>query len=115
MGEATGQHQGVEPLEVSPVVPYQLGLASQTAQRPHHVVLDPRGPLSARIERVIPLEDGVRLELALDGGRLYAAAPLPGPAKGESVALRIDGGVVFEGGDQGLGVVDAEVAQVRSP
>ena len=33
---------------------------------PHHVVLDPAGPLRARVARVIPLEDGVRLELALE-------------------------------------------------
>ena len=41
------------------------------------------------------LEDGFRLELALDGGRLYAVAPLPAPRVGDTVRLRLDGGVRF--------------------
>ena len=63
--------------------------------RAHHVVIDPSGPLRARVERLIPLEDGVRLELALDNGKLYAVSPLPGPTVGEEVAVRVTGGVEF--------------------
>jgi hypothetical protein len=63
--------------------------------RAHHVVIDPSGSLRARVERVIPLEDGVRLELALDNGKVYAVSPLPGPTGGEEVAVRVTGGVVF--------------------
>ena len=61
--------------------------------RPAHVVLDPSGPYGARVTRVVPLQDGVRLELALDAGRLFAVAPLPGPAVGDEVRVRLDGGV----------------------
>jgi hypothetical protein len=46
---------------------------------------------------VIPVEDGVRLELELDSGQLFAFAPLPGPVKGETVSLRVSGGVTFQG------------------
>jgi len=63
--------------------------------RAYHVVIDPSGPLRAVVERVIPLEDGVRLELALDNGKLYASSPLPGPVVGEEVAVRVIGGVEF--------------------
>jgi ABC-type multidrug transport system ATPase subunit len=63
--------------------------------RAHHVVIEPTGGLRARVERVIPLEDGVRLELALDNGKLYAVSPLPGPAVGDDVAVRLAGGVEF--------------------
>ena len=66
--------------------------------RPHHVAVDPSGPLRARVERVIPLEDGVRIELALDNGRLYAVSDLPGPRVGEEVAFRVAGGVRFAAG-----------------
>ena len=50
--------------------------------RPAHVALDPAGPLEARVTRATPLEDGVRLELQLDRGRVYAVAPLPAPRVG---------------------------------
>jgi ABC-type multidrug transport system ATPase subunit len=63
--------------------------------RPGHVVLDPAGPLAARVARRIPVEEGVRLELELPGGRISAIAPLPGPAVGEEVRLRTTGGVRF--------------------
>jgi ABC-type sulfate/molybdate transport systems ATPase subunit len=69
--------------------------------RPAHVALDPAGPLEARVTRATPLEDGVRLELELDRGRVYAVAPLPAPKPGEDVRIRIDGGAVFPSGDRG--------------
>jgi ABC-type sulfate/molybdate transport systems ATPase subunit len=63
--------------------------------RPPNVALDPAGPLDARITRAIPLEDGIRLELELDRGRLYCVSPLPAPRPGDAVRVRIDGGVRF--------------------
>ena len=71
--------------------------------RPAHVVLDPSGPLEARVTRVIPVEDGARLELQLDRGRVYAVAALPSPGLGQSVPLRVEGGARFP------------VAEARSP
>jgi ABC-type multidrug transport system ATPase subunit len=64
--------------------------------RAQHVVVDRAGPLTGRVVRVIPVEDGVRLELELPSGRVFAFAPLPGPTKGETVALRVAGGVSFQ-------------------
>ncbi len=63
--------------------------------RPAHVALDPAGPLEARVTHATPLEDGVRLELELDRGRVYAVAPLPAPRPGDEVRIRIDGGARF--------------------
>ena len=63
--------------------------------RPAHVALDPAGALEARVSRAVALEDGVRLELELDHGRLYAVSPLPAPRPGETVRVRIDGGARF--------------------
>jgi ABC-type sulfate/molybdate transport systems ATPase subunit len=63
--------------------------------RPAHVVLDPSGPLEARVTRAIPLEDGVRLELELEHGRLYTVASLSAPHPGDHVRVRVDGGVRF--------------------
>jgi ABC-type sulfate/molybdate transport systems ATPase subunit len=63
--------------------------------RPPHVALDPAGPLCARVRRAIALEDGVRLELELDHGRLYTIAPLPSPRVGDTIRVRVDGGARF--------------------
>jgi ABC-type sulfate/molybdate transport systems ATPase subunit len=63
--------------------------------RPAHVALDRAGPLEARVIRATPLEDGVRLELELDHGRLYAISPFPAPRPGDAVRVRIDGGTRF--------------------
>jgi ABC-type sulfate/molybdate transport systems ATPase subunit len=63
--------------------------------RPAHVTLDPSGPLSARVTRMVPLEDGLRLELTLDQGRVYTVAPLPTPTIGDEVRVRVSGGVRF--------------------
>jgi ABC-type sulfate/molybdate transport systems ATPase subunit len=65
--------------------------------RPRHVVIDPDGPLDARVVGAIPLEDGVRLALALDRGMVYAVAGRPAPSPGERVRLRLLGGVRFPG------------------
>ncbi len=64
--------------------------------RPVHVALDPDGPLRARVAGAVTLEDGVRLELELAGGRLYAVTPHPAPRRGETVRVRVDGGARFD-------------------
>jgi ABC-type sulfate/molybdate transport systems ATPase subunit len=63
--------------------------------RPPNVKLDPAGPLRGRVTRAIPQEDGVRLELELEEGRLYAVSPAPGPRVGDELGVRVDGGVGF--------------------
>ena len=47
--------------------------------RSQHVELDRDGDLPARVRRLIPLEDGVRLELSVTGGRLFAPSPRSRP------------------------------------
>jgi ABC-type sulfate/molybdate transport systems ATPase subunit len=70
--------------------------------RPAHVTLDAAGPLRARVTRTVALEDGVRLELELEHGRLYTVAALPAPARGDRVRVRIHGGARFPTeGDRG--------------
>jgi ABC-type nitrate/sulfonate/bicarbonate transport system ATPase subunit len=63
--------------------------------RPQDVAIDPHGPLWARVARLVPVEDGVRVELALEHGRLVATAPAPGPPPGAEVRVRLLGGVTF--------------------
>jgi ABC-type sulfate/molybdate transport systems ATPase subunit len=67
--------------------------------RPGQVSLDPGGPLAARVARRVLVEDAVRLELELPGGRVFCHAPLPGPAVGAEVRLRTAGGVRFPRAD----------------
>ncbi|MDA0162251.1 ATP-binding cassette domain-containing protein [Solirubrobacter ginsenosidimutans] len=63
--------------------------------RPAQVALDADGPLAGIVARRIPEEDGVLCEVTLDGGAVQVRHPYPGPAEGEAVRLRLDGGVVF--------------------
>jgi ABC-type nitrate/sulfonate/bicarbonate transport system ATPase subunit len=63
--------------------------------RPQDVVLDDASDLRARVVRLVPVEDGVRVELALDRGRLVAMTPAPGPRPGAEVGVRLLGGVSF--------------------
>jgi ABC-type nitrate/sulfonate/bicarbonate transport system ATPase subunit len=63
--------------------------------RPQDVVLDDAAPLRARVTRLVPVEDGVRVELALDHGRLVAHLPAPGPPPGTEAGVRLVGGLTF--------------------
>lgn len=63
--------------------------------RAAHVTIADSGPHATTVTRVIPLEDGVRLELTLPRGRLYTVAQLPAPRLGDTVRVRVDGGVRF--------------------
>ena len=63
--------------------------------RPQDLALDEAGPLRGRVTQLVPVEDGVRVELALDHGRLVTVAPAPGPKPGAEVGVRLTGGVSF--------------------
>jgi ABC-type sulfate/molybdate transport systems ATPase subunit len=63
--------------------------------RPPNVVLDPSGPLRATVSGATALEDGFRLELRLENGRVYAGVPLPAPRAGDTIRIRIDDGARF--------------------
>jgi ABC-type nitrate/sulfonate/bicarbonate transport system ATPase subunit len=63
--------------------------------RPRDVTLDPAGEHCATVGRRVPVEDGVRLELLLDAGRVHATVPLPGPAAGAQVRLRLARGIAY--------------------
>ena len=67
--------------------------------RPPHVVVDPAGPISARVTTTVALEDGFRLELEVDGGRLYAVSGLDGPRRGETIRVSLNGGARFAAAD----------------
>jgi ABC-type multidrug transport system ATPase subunit len=69
--------------------------AETLVTRPPHVILDPAGSLQARVTQAVPLEDGARLELELEHGKLYTVAPLPAPRVGDTVRVRINGGARF--------------------
>ena len=86
----------------TPAVARFLGFTGELLDGDHVVMarrgqvsLDPAGPYAGRIERRIPIEDGVRLEVTLPGGRLECAAGRDAPEAGATVRLRIDGGVRF--------------------
>jgi tungstate transport system ATP-binding protein len=63
--------------------------------RAQHVILDSCSELRARVVRAIPVEEGMRLELALDRGRVYVLSPLPCAAVGDLVGIRLAGGARF--------------------
>jgi hypothetical protein len=47
------------------------------------------------VSRVTPTEDGARVELALEYGRLVAIAGDVPPRVGDQVGVRVDGGARF--------------------
>ncbi len=65
--------------------------------RPAQVAVDPRGEVEGVVLRRIPEEDGVLCELRVPGGELQVRAPYPGPEDGQTVRVRLDGGVHFGG------------------
>lgn len=87
--------------------------------RSQHVTLDPAGTHQARVGRVIPLEDGVRVELNLERGRLFTVVPLPGPETGSLVGVRVSGGARFTPAPgpeaQDVATVPADPAHSASP
>ncbi|HEY2006121.1 MAG TPA: ATP-binding cassette domain-containing protein, partial [Solirubrobacteraceae bacterium] len=70
--------------------------------RPSQVILDPAGSLKATVSRAIALEDGFRLELELEHGRLFTVAALPAPRVGDTVRVRVDGGARFSAAEREL-------------
>jgi ABC-type sulfate/molybdate transport systems ATPase subunit len=86
----------------SPEVAAFVGFAGRVEEngrlrllRPQDVALDDSSPLRARVTRLVPVEDGVRVELAVEGGRVVALAPAPGPTPGAEIGVRLLGGVSF--------------------
>jgi ABC-type nitrate/sulfonate/bicarbonate transport system ATPase subunit len=63
--------------------------------RPSQVHADPAGDITATVTRLTPLEDGARVELQAAAGRLSAYVAVPGPVPGDSIRVRIDGGVRY--------------------
>ena len=69
--------------------------ADTVLTRPPDVALDPAGGLRARVAGAVALEDGFRLELELDGGRLFTVAGLDAPRLGDTVRVALRGGARF--------------------
>jgi ABC-type sulfate/molybdate transport systems ATPase subunit len=99
---ASGSPEQVLDRPPSPAVARFLGFSGELRDgdevlmtRAGQVALDPVGGYRGRIERRIPIEDGVRLEVALPGGRLDCVAGRDAPGVGDPVRLRVDGGVRF--------------------
>ncbi len=99
---AVGPPRELLALPPTPAVARFLGYNGWLAERgetvltrPPDVVLDPAGPLEARVAGAVALEDGFRLELELATGRLFTVAALPAPRVGDTVRLRVDGRVRF--------------------
>jgi ABC-type multidrug transport system ATPase subunit len=66
--------------------------------------LEPSGDIEAVVQRRIPVEDGVRLQLHADAGDLVAIAPAPGPEVGSLVRVTVNGGVLLpDSGEPGHG------------
>ena len=63
--------------------------------RPAHVSLDPGGPYTGTVTRRVHEEDAVLCEVTLADGVVQTRTDYPGPAVGQRVRLRIDGGVRF--------------------
>jgi ABC-type nitrate/sulfonate/bicarbonate transport system ATPase subunit len=68
--------------------------------RPTDVVVEETGDLAGEVVRSVPLEEAVRVEVAVDGGRVFALMAPPGPSPQTRVRLSIRGGVCFSNADQ---------------
>jgi ABC-type nitrate/sulfonate/bicarbonate transport system ATPase subunit len=69
-----------------------------TLTRPPHVVIDAAGELDATVTRVVPQQDGVRLELELAEGVVRSWHPDPEVRVGDGLRIRLAGGVSFPAG-----------------
>jgi ABC-type sulfate/molybdate transport systems ATPase subunit len=99
---AQGQPRDVLEAPPTPEVARFLGFSGELRDgneivltRPTQVHLDPAGDVAAVITRLTPLEDGARAELETATGRLSTLVPSPGPAVGDHIRVRIDGGVRY--------------------
>jgi ABC-type sulfate/molybdate transport systems ATPase subunit len=63
--------------------------------RPSDVQIVRGGPVAATVTRTVPLEYGVRVELAALGGELIAHVSEPGPAIGSQVQVQLSAGARF--------------------
>ncbi len=66
-----------------------------TRLRVADVRISPTGTYRAVVDRRVPVEDGVRLQLSTDKGTIVAVSPLPGPLPGDEVRLDLIGGITF--------------------
>ncbi len=81
----------------SPTFADRVGDQMILGVRPGHAVIDARGPISARVDRLVPGQP--MTAWCSSGGQRFAAALEPGapaPARGDVVTLRIDHAVVFD-------------------
>jgi ABC-type sulfate/molybdate transport systems ATPase subunit len=69
--------------------------ATRVRYRPSEVHLDDAGPVTGHVSRAIPLEHGVRVEVATANGSLVTHASEPGPTVGSDVRVRLDRGASF--------------------
>jgi hypothetical protein len=63
--------------------------------RPAHVTVDPSGELAATVTRVVPVEDGARIDLHTDRGTLRSQVQGLRPQLGDRLQVRLVGGVRF--------------------
>ena len=63
--------------------------------RPSQATIDPAGDVKGTVVRRVPVEEGFRLELDVEHGRVHTLAPLDGPGLGAVVAVRLSGGATF--------------------
>jgi ABC-type sulfate/molybdate transport systems ATPase subunit len=70
--------------------------------KPSHVAIDPAGAMPGTVVRRIPLEDGFRLELEVERGRLVAVTGDAAIQAGDQIRLRVDGGATFARPDRSL-------------
>ena len=89
----------------TPEVAAFLGFAGRVEEpgavlmvRPEDARLDPAGPMRGVVVRRVPVEDGIRVEVALERGRLVVGTRIPGPAVGEAVRVRVTGGMRYQRG-----------------
>jgi ABC-type sugar transport system ATPase subunit len=63
--------------------------------RPADVEVSEAGRYEGTVRRLVPVEDGVRIQLATTGGEVVAIGPAPGPPVGGAVRFNVKGGVRF--------------------